>query len=194
VQDREFMQVMRQGVDAAPNAIMLAPGISHYNATFYLDIDRLLQMQRRWCAACYITDLAETLARRLHFSGGVFAMRRESPIWALWAREIETLFPIVAKRDRNFLHLAEQVALTAVTYRSQNYVMLDPLYNFHCNSGGAVRSEGGTVMANLLTPQREIGIVHLAAWSSLRQHYIQNELFYRSGEYLTPAEWERLAD
>jgi hypothetical protein len=44
-----------------------------------------------------------------------------------------------------------------------------------------------------MLPLREIGIVHLGGWSAVRRFYIERKLLYRSGDYLTDAERERIA-
>ena len=90
------------------------------------------------------------------------------------------------------MHLAEQIALNAIMIRTQLFVGLDPLYNFHCNSGGARRASNGRVMTTALLPSRELGVVHLANWSIVREHYLENKLLYRGGDYLTPEERARI--
>jgi hypothetical protein len=44
----------------------------------------------------------------------------------------------------------------------------------------------------MMLPTREIGVVHLANWSIMREQYIAQKLLYRSGDYLTPAERARI--
>jgi hypothetical protein len=51
----------------------------------------------------------------------------------------------------------------------------------------------GRVVTNLMLPPREIGVVHLANWSAMRQTYLEQDLLYRSGEYLSPTERARIA-
>jgi hypothetical protein len=195
VQNLDFMNVMRHGANSAPNATMLAPAFSHYGVLFYKGIEAVLNMQRSWFSVGYEPKFAESLAVQPHMSAGVFSMRRGSPIWELWAREIEYLFPLVAQRNPTLLHLAEQVALNVVAHRTGNYIRLDPLYNFDCNFGGASRLPGGKVVTNMMLPAREIGVVHLGNWSTVEtaRLYVEQNLLYRSGEYLTDAERERIA-
>ena len=106
----------------------------------------------------------------------------------MWKAEIEYLYPTVAERYHDLVHLAEQIALNAVILRSQQFLRLDPLYNFHANSGGAMRLDDGRVVANLTVPIRDIGVIHLANWGFLRAHYLQQKLLYQGGAYLTQAE------
>jgi len=195
LQNAEVIHHITAGANVLPQAVIAAPAISNYHLRFYLKggIEGLLTMQRLWYASCYDEDFANEISNVMHYSSGVVGMRRSSPVWALWRQEIEQVYPVMAARDRRMLHLAEQIALNAVIFRTDQIVRLDPLYNFHCNGGGAVRIANGQVMTNLMLPVREIGVVHLANWSHLRRQYIQNRLLYRGGDYLPPTELQRLA-
>jgi len=193
VQNLHFLHVMWDGANSTPGAVMLAPGFSHYYTLN--NVDAILEMQRYWLSVGYKPKFAETIAVRPALCSGVFAMRRQSSIWELWAREIEYLFPIVAQQgDPVLLHVAEQTALNVVAYTTGNYIRLDPLYNFHCNGGGSLRLPGGKVVTATMLPAREIGVVHLGCWShvGVARIYIEQNLLYRSGEYLTDAERERI--
>jgi len=193
LQNGDLMHQMRFAANIAPDAVMLAPGISHYNTTFFTSIDQLLNMQRLWYESCYDPDFAKLAAGQLHYSSGVFGMRRSSPVWALWRQEIEFIYPLMATRNTNLMHLAEQIALNVVVLRSGLLVRLDPIYNFHCNSAGLLRTDNGRVVTNMMLPSREIGVIHLANWSLMRPQYLEHRLLYRSGDYLTPAERARIA-
>ena len=196
VQNGEFMIVMRAGAKMAPDAVVVAPGLSNYNLRFYVGIDQLLAMQRLWFESCYPPDLVNKISNALHYSSGVFGMRRTSPVWALWRQEIEFIYPAIATRtgrNKSLMHLAEQIALNVVIFRSGLFRRLDPLYNFHCNSGGAARAPNGRVVTVTMLPSREIGVIHLANWSAMYKNYFSRNLLYRSGDYLSPAERAALA-
>jgi len=123
-------------------------------------------------------------------------MRRTSPVWALWREEIKFIYPAMATRtakNKSLMHLAEQIALNVVIFRSGLFRRLDPLYNFHCNAGGAARAPNGRVVTMMMLPSREIGVIHLANWSAMYKHYLSQNLLYRSGDYLSPAERTALA-
>jgi hypothetical protein len=188
LQNGELIAHLKAGAGIMPDAVMLAPGNSHYNASFYYALEHLLTMQRIWFESCYEPDLVKNIASSLHYSSGVFGMRRSSPVWALWAKEVEYLYPAVKERHADLLHLAEQIALNIVVFRTKLLVRLDPLFNFHCNVGGAMRTSSGRVVTNMMLPSREIGVLHLANWSVCRESYIEQKLLYRSGDYLTDAE------
>jgi hypothetical protein len=194
VQNLDFMNVMWDGANSTPQALMAAPAVSHYSAVFYKNIQTILDMQRHWFSVGYGSKFAEDMAVQPHMSAGVFAMRRGSPFWERWAREIEYLFPVVAQRNPSIPNYSDQIALNVVAYTTGNFIRLDPLYNFHCNGGGALRLPGGKVVTATMLPAREIGVVHLGGWSTdgIARLYMEQNLLYRSGEYLTDAERERI--
>jgi hypothetical protein len=121
-------------------------------------------------------------------------MRRTSPIWALWRQEVEFLYPAMSVRNETLMHLVAQIALNIVIVRNPLMIVrLDPLYNFRCDIHGALRVASGRVVTNLMLPPREIGVIHLANWAAMRQTYLEQNLLYRSGDYLSPAERARIA-
>lgn len=188
VQNGDVIKFLRGGAQAAPDCIMVAPGSSHYNVTLYTDIAHLVNMQRIWYESCYDAEFVKKGVNSLHYSGGVWGIQRSSPFWDQWKAEVEYLYPTLAAKNRDLVHLAEQIALNAVILRSNKLLRLDPLYNFHVNSGGALRLPDGRVVANMLVPIRDIGVIHLANWGFLRGQYLQHKLLYRGGDYLTQAE------
>ena len=194
LQNGDVIAFMRGGTQIAPDSIMVAPGNSHYNNGFYTDIGQLLRMQRIWYESCYDAELVEKGVNAIHYSGGVWGILRTSTFWDLWKAEVEYLYPMAAERNPLLVHLAEQIALNVVILRTGKMLRLDPLYNFHANSGGAMRLDDGRVVTNMLVPVRDIGVIHLANWKYMRGQYLQHRLMYRSGDYLTQDELRTLAD
>jgi hypothetical protein len=193
VQNAEFMGHMIAGANAVPDGVMLAPAPSHYHASVYLELHEILATQLTWYSSCYEPYLANKAASSLSYSSGVFGMRRTSPIWALWRQEAEFLYPAMSVRNDRLMHRVDQIALNIVIVRNPTMIVrLDPLYNFHCNVAGALRVAGGRVVTNLMLPPREIGVIHLTDWSAMRQAYLEQNLLYRSGDYLPPAERARI--
>lgn len=193
VQDGQVLSVLHAALDAVPDKILLAPGISHFNLRLYLDTQFLIDMQRRWFSACYEAPFAEETARKVHFCSGVFAMNRACTVWELWRREIAALYPKVAAHAPALLHMTEQIALNGVVRRHDLALPFDPLFNFHCNSGGMARDpRSGRVVTTFSVPSRDIGVLHLANWSFLKDQYIEAGLLYRKGDYITPEEWARI--
>jgi len=193
LQNGDVIRFLRGGAQTQPDSIMAAPGISHYNFAFYTDIAHLVNMQRIWYESCYDAELVHKGVNALHYSGGVWGIQRSSSFWDLWKAEVEYLYPMVMKRNPDLVHLAEQIALNIVILRSGKLLRLDPLYNFHVNSGGAMRLEDGRVVTNLMVPIRDIGVIHLANWRLMKGQYLQLKLLYRAGDYLTQDELRALA-
>jgi hypothetical protein len=188
LQNGEVIHHMLAGANAAPQSVTLAPGTSHYNARFYIDIGALIAMQRVWYESCCAPDLARELSAIVHYSSAVFGMRRASPVWGLWGEEVARVYPLIAARHPAVVHMAELIAMNIVLAKTQQFIRLDPLYNFHCNGAGVMRVPDGRVMTNMMMPLREVGVIHLANWSQLRERYIERQLLYRSGDYLTATE------
>lgn len=193
LQNGEIFNLMRNAANIAPQSVIAAPGNSHYYVSFYVDIAKILAMQRGWYADAYEPDVASKAAIMMHYSSGVFSIRRSSPLWHLWRQEIEYIYPILALRNAKLVHLAEQIALNMVMMRTELIIRLDPLYNFQCNAGGALRLDNGLVVTDMMLPSQEIGVIHLANWSFMHAHYVAKKLLYRGGDYLTDAERARLA-
>ncbi len=140
LQNAEVIDNLRAGANAAPHAVTLAPGSSHYNPRLFTDIEALIAMQRVWYDICCEPEQARQIAVTLHYSSAVFGMRRSSPVyWAAWGEEVARVYPIIAARNPKVVHMAELIAMNIVLFRTQQFVRLDPLYNFHCNPGGAMR-------------------------------------------------------
>jgi hypothetical protein len=190
LQSDEPINVIYGAQSILPGRMFMAPGVSHYSTSIYDDLSEILGMQSLWYATSYKDDhLGGFFAKRLHYSSGVFGLARNSEFWNLWKEQIIATFPLVAARARPLLHMAELVAANYIVQRNGNLLArLDPLYNFHCNSGGAMRIGNGDVSAIMIIPVRRICVVHLANWPFLNKHYMEGNLLYQSGAYLTDAE------
>ena len=44
------------------------------------------------------------------------------------------VYPLIAARQPQAVHMAELIAMNIVIFRTEQFVRLDPLYNFHCNA------------------------------------------------------------
>lgn len=187
VQNDEFLTVLLGCVAETPEKIALAPSTSHYSSGFYDDLQKIIDMQRNWTYACIDKAMADALSKMAFFSSGVFAAHRRSPVWQLWADEIEKVQPRVALINPKMLHLAEQTALNIVVRMHNLVTVLDPICNFHCNSGGAMRDPTtDKVITGLVSPRREISIVHLAAWSHCKDMYAEAGLRFRPTQPAAP--------
>jgi lipopolysaccharide biosynthesis glycosyltransferase len=180
VQNSQFLDACVNAIQARPGSIALAPSNNHYNYSYYSDLQETIDMQHNWVFGCYEKHVADALAKMAFFSSGVFAASPTSPVWKRWEEEIVRIVPLVATINPSVLHLAEQTALNGVVRMDLSVTVLDPLYNFHCNAGGVARDERtGKVVANLVHPNRELGIVHLADWRQRRTEYVNARLTFR---------------
>src|SRR5271168_1903574 len=48
VQNLDFMNVLWDGANSTPGAIMLAPAFSHYSSLYYKNLETILSLQRYW--------------------------------------------------------------------------------------------------------------------------------------------------
>ena len=189
-QTDEAFRLIETALLAAPESIVICPGVSHYGTLLYERLEFLKNMHMQWYGACCPPELVATLADRMHFSSGLFGMRRTNAVWKEWKRQIEHVYPIAVSRNINVIHLAEQTALNIILLMNPHIIIkLDPLLNFHCNGGGCFRDFDGKVKTSLMIPHREISAVHLANWSLLKDHYISSNLLYQAGNYLSHKEW-----
>lgn len=187
LQNDDVVKVICKAQNVIQGRIFIAPGISHYNASIYDDMSKIIQMQSIWFKTCYQeSDLSDPFSKMMHYSCGVFGISRMSAIWNLWKEEILITYPRVAERYKPLLHLAEQTALNFIVHRDNTLLArMDPLFNFHCNSGGAIRLNRDEVVTYTVIPVRRIGVVHLANWSRNAKRYMEDNLLFCSGDYLT---------
>jgi hypothetical protein len=179
VQNDEFFLSFMQCVAEAPEKIVLAPGQSHYGTGFYGRIDKIIEVNENWVFGLYDILTARALSKSVFFSAGVFAMHRSSPVWKLWADELARIYVVGKALNPQCMHLHEQTALNGVVRTHALVEPVDPLFNFHCNDGGAIRCpKTGRVITCLLRPHREISVVHLAGWSQFADFYTTNRLIY----------------
>lgn len=179
VQNDEFLRTFWECVTNAPEKIALAPGQSHYSLGFYGNLDKIVEVNENWVFGLYDILTARALAKSVFFSAGVFALHRDSPVWGLWATELARIYVIGKTINPGCMHLHEQTALNGVVRTHALVEPVDPLYNFHCNDGGAMRCpKSGRVVTSLLKPHREISVIHLASWSRCGDFYTQNRLVY----------------
>ena len=179
VQNDEFLRTFLDCVARTPEKIVLAPGQSHYGHGFYGNVDKIVEVNENWVFGLYDIMTARALAKSVFFSAGVFALHRDSPVWRLWADELARVYVVGKAINPACMHLHEQTALNGVVRSHSLVEPVDPLFNFHCNDGGAIRcGESGRVVTCLLRPHREISVVHLAGWGRFGDHYTQSRLVF----------------
>ena len=153
---------------------------------------RFTNLIKLWYEAAYGEEVAIRMYGRALFSAGLFALHHDSHLWGLWAKEFETVF------NRDFtdkmwaVHLSEQCALNKVIYETGDFVPLTAAYNYNCHIGTLKRDEPSGQVVIDYPPFTEIGAVHLTYSSKFMIFYINNNLLYQGGAYLTNTEWEEV--
>lgn len=101
--------------------------------------------------------VADRLGRNPMVNCGVFALHREAPHWAAWARVIEQ----VAQRTRFFF--VEQTALNYVIFAERLPVDFLPAYcNWMPGDAAPAFDAGRSLFVEPYTPHEPIGVMHLA--------------------------------
>ena len=162
---------------------------SHYSQENYARFTDLIKL---WYEASYNQKLAEEMHGRVLFSAGLFAMHRDSQIWGLWAKEFETIFNKDFTDKMWALHLSEQCALNKVIYETGDFMPLTASHNYNCHIGTLKRDDKSGRVVIDYPPFTEIGAVHLTYSSKFMIFYINNNLLYQGGAYLTETEWEQV--
>lgn len=191
LQNGDVVTILQNVLANSSSHILLAPGFSHNNRSFHLALSKILVMQNQWFRASYDdAALVENLSVHVHFSSGVFGMSRACKIWDLWGQEVIGVYSRLASAGPSeYLHLAEQIALNAVVRRTNLFRSFDPIYNFHCNSGGLARPDpNGKVRCIMMLPCRDAEVIHLANWPTMKKNYVELGMLYKKGGYLSDSE------
>lgn len=179
VQNDTLIPVIQNALMFSAHNVVAAPLVSHYYPTVVSDLKGVWSINENWVYGTYELRFARALATRAFFSSGVFAIAGQSPFWDIWWQDILQIAPSMDKCSPTFMHFAEQTAFNGVLARTGMTTVLDPLYNFHCNLGGIMReATGGTVLSVMAKPAREVCVIHLAAWSTLKDDYIKSRLTF----------------
>lgn len=179
VQDDALLPSIRECLSFSNVNVVAAPQVSHHYTSTLYQLPQLLGIQSNWVYGSYEQAFAIELAKRSFFSSGLFAMPGDTPFWDEWWVDIQEIAPRIDMTNALFNHFSEQTAFNGVIARSRAITPLDPLYNFHCNAGPAMRDpQTGKVRACLSRPMTDIHVVHLAGWSTLADKYREYRLVY----------------
>lgn len=185
-----------QGTDVLPATAQAASGFAdkiiicpeyHYGYIGHRNLRYALIAQRRWYGALYGEALAEELSLRPMFNSGFFAMRKTSPLWEIWADELAALYSRDHSADPSVLHYAEQLGLNRVIHERQAFIPLDPLFNYACGGSSVFLNPRGKVVVGY-PPCPPVKGVHLLAFSIYGDMYLDKNLLYGKGTYLTESE------
>lgn len=154
----------------------------HYTAKeFRNDLERMYQ--------AIFPDIGKELAWLPVLSAGVFAMRKDSPIWKVWGDSLSRVYRQDYRSVPDALHLAEQTALNHVVYLKGNPAFLDATHNYHLCAGAARWENNQLVIPHT---NRLIGVVHLCAFRSNAETYLRGRALFQRGNYLGDRELEQL--
>ena len=134
----------------------------------------------QWTAS-YGEEEARKYALLPIFNNGVFAIGAQSPIWALWERNV------ALSLRRGLSPLFDQLSLQKTLLEAGGSYALPSRANWMCHYAlPQKRSEDGVWIEPRLSGQ-PIGIVHLVA-AVRRESYLRYGLLYEGGDYLSPEE------
>ena len=177
-------------------SIAISPLID-VNYKLQFDAQKFQADLRAIYAAIY-GGVGEDLSYQPILGAGVFAMHRDSQIWAAWAGQL----PVVYRRDYSrlpaALHLAEQTALNRVVYSLGKPAFVEAIHNYHLCAGSAAWIDGqlcsGTVVwSGERLRHRPIGIAHLCSLSTYADKYVRAMAFFDRGRYLNDDELRSIA-
>lgn len=136
----------------------------------------------------YLTLYGESAKNSYPFrpvlSCGMFAIHRDSGVWAEWKEHLGRNFDLdfSMESDRS---ASEQAALNYILYNSMQFIPLSAAHNYTCHAGFPVRLQGSGKIATGYAPYTEIDIIHLTCFETNRSSYYQHALLYDMGRYLT---------
>lgn len=158
----------------------------HYGLAFTRNPQSAVEAARLWYGEIFGQDAAEAFGHLPVLNSGFLALHRDSPIWALWAKEIQRGYR-KKKRHAFTWHVTEQMALNYVVYTHQLFVPVDPIYNYPCAASAVSLRDDGKVVVGY-PPYSLIRGVHLLSFQRYARSYFDDRLLYRQGAYLEPEE------
>jgi hypothetical protein len=189
IQSPDVLNLFGVMAHSHPEKLFICPEW-HYS---YVDLNaNIAQLQIEMLAlyyrALYGEQIAGNMAGRPLLNIGVFALAAANPLWEFWRSELRKLYSRqYGADDGRIRQMAEQTALNVLVARNEMAVPVDPLFNYVCGHALTFRDEAGIVRVSL-PPNAPIGVVHLSRWSHCRQQYLDRELLFDSGRYLTDEE------
>jgi len=192
VQKRSSVDLLIRLAQEHPQKLCICTSVDSAYSKFYHDYIAYLEAYDRAYRVCYDETVAAEMRGKAILCSGAFSLSAQSPLWTAWNRQ----FPIVYSKDYsnhpNALHVAEQLALNVVAYRSRLFLPLDSAHDFMCHAASVVRDprSGKAVVEG--QPDRELGIVHLSDFPRSKRDYLSKGLLWSRGEYLDPRDREEL--
>jgi hypothetical protein len=106
---------------------------------------------------------AQTLAVAAEFNSGVFAMRRDSPVWAPWAASVPAVVRHAVAAKATLYHVFEQVALNVVLHGIDpgRLALLPMRFNWPVGAALPLLDEAAGCLREPNPPFEPIEILHL---------------------------------
>lgn len=182
LQDEFAIEYLRRGAEL--NAIAIVPEIDRaYRIT--LEGSKYRRTWRNLYGQIFPDFIPPDRDVPAVLNSGVFAMRSTSPVWQLWADQLQSL----GERTRFFL--AEQSALNVAIYSSKPNVALLPAT---CNwlTFAELPRLDSSLFVSPAIPHEKIGVLHIAGKGDKMEErnlatvdgkIVRRRLLYRNGDY-----------
>ncbi len=117
---------------------------------------------------------AAWLLSRPHLNSGLFAMRADSPHWALWVQHYQAAWDRTACFNPHDQFSINRLVYGGALRRAQaKTTILPPRYNWICDRGPPMWNDSTGALCEPYPPYRTIGAVHLAGPGKTTQYDIR---------------------
>jgi len=190
IQDSGFFTAIAEIARVGRGRIALCPE-SHPSYSQFSEVPNPVRRTElfRYYEPVFGSDIASQMADKVVLNTGLFAMTRDSSLWGRWAEclmdveESSNRIDATAVR-RTAKHFIDQTSLNVLLADSEEFIRVDPLYNYICLLGSPFVDNTGRVRTGR-DPFTTIAGVHLAGGFYWHRRYLMRGLFYERGEYLT---------
>ena len=157
VQDWSAIELLQQA--SADGALAVVPEIDRAFRHYRHAWDEFNAVVGGAYREAYGDAVADTLTRWPMLNAGVFALRRQSPAWSLWARALEDGL-------RRSAALIDQLALNVAVYqRGLRHHPLPAWCNWPAHHAAPAWDPGRGLFVEPYLPHLPIGILHLTVWT-----------------------------
>ncbi len=174
VQDGLAIDAFRKRAEARADAFAICPLLDPEYPRCISAYVEYIEGYRGTFAALFGEAVAQFLYGRAVFSCGVFCASRHSPIWGLWAEQLNRIYGEL-KPTGGLGHIAEQCALNRLLHETGLFEVMPSSFNWHCHCSNMER-RGNSVV--ILPSGRVPEIVHLCDSKRLGDEYRAKRLLY----------------
>lgn len=117
---------------------------------------------------------AAWLLSRPHLNAGLFAMRRDSPHWALWVRHYQAAWDRTGQiNPHDQFSINRFVHGGSLSRPAIKTTILPPRYNWICDRGPPMWNDAEETLCEPYPPYRTIGAVHLAGPGKTKSYNVR---------------------